>query len=86
VLAAIGIGALARLDAVWGLADVSMGLMAIVNLVAIILLGKWAFAALRDYHLQAEAGEDPVFIAEEAKLPGHLDGDIWTRSEVHSLR
>jgi len=65
---------------------VSMGLMAIVNLVAIILLGKWAFAALRDYQLQAETGEDPVFIAEEARLPGHLDGDIWTRSEVHSLR
>lgn len=86
VLIAIGIGALARLDAVWALADVSMGLMAIVNLVAIILLGKWAFAALRDYQLQAETGEDPVFIAEEARLPGHLDGDIWTRSEVHSLR
>ena len=86
VLIAIAIGALARLDAVWGLADVSMGLMAIVNLVAIILLGKWAFAALRDYHLQSEAGEDPVFIAEEARLPGHLDGDIWTRSEAHSLR
>jgi len=41
---------------------------------------------LRDYHLQSEAGEDPVFIAEEARLPGHLDGDIWTRSEARSLR
>jgi AGCS family alanine or glycine:cation symporter len=86
VLVAISIGALARLDGVWALADVSMGLMAIVNLIAIILLGKWAFAALRDYHLQSEAGEDPVFIADEARLPGHLDGDIWTRSDVHSLR
>lgn len=86
VLIAIGIGALARLDAVWGLADISMGLMAIVNLVAIVLLGKWAFAVLRNYHLQAEAGEDPVFIAQEARLPGHLDGDIWTRTEKSLLR
>lgn len=85
VLIAIGIGALARLDAVWGIADISMGLMAIVNLIAIVLLGKWAFAALRNYHSQAEAGEDPEFIAEEAALPGHLDGDIWTRSAQGSL-
>ena len=57
-----------------------------LGLVAIVLLGKWAFAVLRNYHLQAEAGEDPVFIAEEARLPGPLEGDIWTRSEAHSLR
>ncbi len=79
VLMAIGIGALARLDAVWGLADISMGLMAMVNLVAIVLLGRWAFAALRDYNDQVTAGRDPVFIAEEAGLPGQLLGDIWVR-------
>lgn len=82
VLVAIGVGALARLDAVWALADVSMGLMAIVNLIAIVLLGRWAFAALRNYHLQAEAGEDPEFVAAEARLPGELDGDIWVRSKT----
>ena len=82
VLIAIGIGALARLDAVWGLADISMGLMAMVNLVAIVLLGGWAFAALRDYHRQAISGRDPVFIADEAGLPGRLDGDIWTRGKL----
>jgi AGCS family alanine or glycine:cation symporter len=86
VLVAIGIGALARLDAVWGIADISMGLMAIVNLIAIVLLGKWAFAALRNYHLQAEGGEDPVFVADEARLPGPLDGDIWVRSEKSVLK
>lgn len=82
VLVAIAIGALARLDAVWSLADVAMGLMAIVNLIAIVLLARWAFAALRDYTRQVDAGVDPVFIAEEAGLPGHLDGDIWSRPRV----
>ena len=81
VLAAIAIGAVAKLGTVWDFADISMGLMAIVNLVAIVLLGKWAFAALHDYHVQTEAGEDPEFVASEASLPGHLDGDIWVRSE-----
>jgi AGCS family alanine or glycine:cation symporter len=67
---------------VWDVADIAMGLMALVNLVAIVLLGRWAFAALRDYHRQAEAGVDPVFIAEDADLPGRLDGGIWDRPRV----
>ena len=86
VLGAIALGAVAKLSTVWDFADISMGLMAIVNLVAIVLLGKWAFAVLQNYHLQAEAGEDPVFVADEAALPGHLDGDIWTRSRSPLLR
>ena len=79
VLAGIAIGGLAALEAVWDLADVAMGLMAIVNLTAIVLLGRWALAALRDFARQADQGGDPVFIAEDAGLPGHLDGDIWNR-------
>jgi len=86
VLGAIALGAVAKLSTVWDFADISMGLMAIVNLIAIVLLGKWAFALLQNYHLQAEAGEDPEFIAEEATLPGTLEGDIWTRSRSSLFR
>ncbi|WP_308124173.1 alanine/glycine:cation symporter family protein [Mycolicibacterium xanthum] len=84
VLIAIAIGALAELIAVWALADVAMGLMALVNLVAIVLLGKWAFAAIKDFHRQAETGTDPVFVADEAGLPGTLEGDIWLRRPAGS--
>ncbi|CAA0124304.1 Amino-acid carrier protein AlsT [Mycolicibacterium vanbaalenii] len=79
VLVAIGVGGVSQLTAVWALADVAMGLMALVNLVAIVLLGKWAFAAIKDYHRQVDSGVDPVFVAEEAGLPGSLEGDIWQR-------
>jgi AGCS family alanine or glycine:cation symporter len=82
VLVAVAIGGVAKLATVWDLADVSMGLMAIVNLVAIVLLGKWAFAALRDYSRQVAEGRDPVFIADQAGLPRELDGDIWTGSRL----
>jgi AGCS family alanine or glycine:cation symporter len=78
VLAAIAFGATAKLSTVWDLADISMGLMAIVNLIAIVALGRWAFAALRDYQRQVAAGVDPVFVAADADLPGRLEGDIWT--------
>jgi AGCS family alanine or glycine:cation symporter len=78
VIAAVLVGALIALDSVWAIADVAMGFMALVNLTAIILLGKWAFGALADYqHLRA-SGRDPVFVAAgNTALPGELPGDIW---------
>ncbi len=80
-LAAIVFGAMSKLTLVWALADLTMALMAIANLVAICLLGKWAFAALTDYHHQFVRGQMPVFVASEAGLPGVLDGDIWETPE-----
>jgi AGCS family alanine or glycine:cation symporter len=76
-LIAVGLGAVLKLTFVWALADLGMALMAIVNLVAICLLGNWAFAALKDFHRQLKAGDDPVFVADEAGLPDALGGDVW---------
>ena len=76
-LLSIMFGAMSKLTLVWALADLAMALMAITNLVAISLLGNWAFAAVRDFHRQSAGGKEPVFIASEADLPGVLDGDIW---------
>ncbi len=84
-LAAIAVGALSKLTVVWALADLAMALMAIANLVAICLLGKWAFAALRDFHQQSAQGLRPVFVASEAGLPGVLAGDIWERPKPEPL-
>jgi alanine or glycine:cation symporter, AGCS family len=77
VLIAVAFGAMSKLATVWALADVAMGLMAVVNLVAICLLGKWAFAALKDFHIQAAGGRNPIFVADEAGLPATLPGDVW---------
>ena len=76
-LGSIAFGAMSKLTLVWSLADLAMAVMAIGNLISICLLGKWAFAAIRDYHHQAARGGTPFFIASEAGLPGVLDGDIW---------
>lgn len=76
-LLAIVFGAVCQLELVWALADLAMALMAVVNLVAICLLGRWALAAVRDYHRQSAQGKDPVFVAGDAGLPGVLSGDIW---------
>ncbi|MGV3024406.1 alanine/glycine:cation symporter family protein [Clostridium thermobutyricum] len=58
-------GCLAKVSIVWNLADVFMGFMAIVNLIAIFLLSKIAFAALKDYTEQKKKGiKDPIFKKE----------------------
>ncbi|MDO4276369.1 MAG: alanine/glycine:cation symporter family protein [Eubacteriales bacterium] len=54
-------GALANFDTVWNLADVLMGFMAIVNIIAILLLGGVAVRILKDYQRQRKDGKDPVF-------------------------
>ncbi|MCM3732568.1 alanine:cation symporter family protein [Fictibacillus nanhaiensis] len=61
VVGMVAYGAIASLDFVWSLADMFMGLMAIINLIAISLLGKIAFDALGDYMKQKKEGNDPVF-------------------------
>ena len=51
-LAAVFLGAQADFSLVWNLADVTMGFMAIVNIIAIFLLGKVALKVLQNYEKQ----------------------------------
>ena len=61
-------GAVATFDLAWSLADVTMGLMVLCNLIAISLLGKYAFRLLEDYRAQKSAGiKDPVFTKNRLK-------------------
>ena len=79
-LAAIFYGCVNSFDLAWNLADIFMGFMAIINLVAILLLGKWALAALDDYTRQRKEGKDPVFIA--ASVPGMPACECWTTADL----
>ena len=71
------VGALSTLDFVWNLADITMGLMAICNLIAISFLGKYAFRLLKDYQQQKKAGiKSPVFTKD--KMPDiEKDIECW---------
>lgn len=59
--AMVMIGAVASLDLVWALADITMGMMTICNLAAILVLGKYAIILLNDYRLQKLKGYDPTY-------------------------
>jgi len=64
--------------AVWSLGDIGVGLMAWLNMVAIILLRKPALKALKDYKDQRKAGLDPVF--NSTKL-GIKNAEFWENKE-----
>ncbi|AOZ50118.1 alanine/glycine:cation symporter family protein [Chromobacterium vaccinii] len=79
VLAMVLFGALASLPLVWDMADLAMGLMALINLVAIVLLSRYFFTVLGDYQRQLKAGvAAPEFKADKyPELAGKVEKGIW---------
>lgn len=63
VVGMVFFGAVAQLDLVWNLADLFMALMVIINVIAILILGKYAYIALDDYSKQLQEDKDPEFKA-----------------------
>ena len=69
----IFVGAGLSADLLWGVADVTMGAMTIINLPVVILLGKYVINALDDYNKQRKMGKDPKFSAKNAGVDKNLD-------------
>lgn len=75
VLGMVMFGAMATVEVVWSMADLFMGLMAILNLFAIGALGKIAFKVLQDFVKQRKKGLNPVFKASSIK--GLKNAECW---------
>ncbi len=74
------VGAGLSADLLWGIADITMGAMALINLPIILYLGKYAFRALRDYEKQRKEGKNPVFRASSVGLEGKVE--CWQKSDT----
>jgi AGCS family alanine or glycine:cation symporter len=74
VLTSVMYGGLKSADLAWALGDVGVGLMAWLNIVAIIILQRPALVALKDYEQQLDAGIDPSFDPEAL---GIAKADFW---------
>lgn len=81
VLGMVFIGAIASLPTIWNFADLSMGLMAITNLVAIVLLSPVALRVLKDYERQIKEGKSPTQVKFDPdrfiKLKSEANRDAW---------
>ncbi len=67
------VGAGLSADLLWGIADITMGLMTIINMPVILYLSKYAFSALKNYEKQRKEGKEPVFHAKDINLPDEVD-------------
>lgn len=74
ILVATFYGSIKTAEVAWTMGDIGVGLMAWLNIIAIILLRKPAFKALADYNKQRRAGKDPVFKSKEV---GIENADFW---------
>lgn len=67
------LGAGLSADLLWGIADITMGAMTIINMPVILYLGKYAYRALKDYEKQRKDSVEPVFKAKNIDLPHKTD-------------
>jgi AGCS family alanine or glycine:cation symporter len=65
VLALIFWGSLQDLGTVFAFADLTMGLLAVVNLIGLVWMSKIGLRLLRDYDQQLKLGKVPQFRAED---------------------
>ena len=84
VIGMVLFGSVASMQFVWSIADVFMGLMAILNLIAIVLLGNIAIKALQDYMAQRKAGKNPVFYASSIPELGD-EVEEWREDEKEAI-
>lgn len=79
LLVAIFYGSIKTAEAAWALGDMGVGLVAWLNLVAIILLRKPAIKALKDYQAQRKAGVEPYFDPQQL---GIKNADAWEKPKL----
>lgn len=60
----------------WGLGDIGVGIMAWLNIIAILIMQKKALVTLKDYELQKKQGKDPVFDPEKLGIKNTTE---WNR-------
>ena len=72
-IVAIFLGAQADFSLMWNIADITMGVMAIINIISIFLLGGIAMKALKNYEQQRKQGINPVFKGKDIGI----EDTVW---------
>ena len=82
LMASVFYGAVKTADLAWGLGDIGVGLMAWLNIIAILILflmGRPALKALKDYEAQKKAGVTEYTFDPDAL--GIRNADFWSNNK-----
>ena len=63
----------------WAAADMAFGLMAVINIVAIVLLTPTVVAVTKDYQRKREQGDSIDFSSRDCKVQGSTEAGIWDK-------
>lgn len=76
-LAMILWGSMAALPTVWAMADMALGLMSVINIIAIVWLTPTIVAVCRDYFTKMDRGERPEYADGDCQIQGKSEKGIW---------
>ncbi|PPC78210.1 sodium:alanine symporter [Pokkaliibacter plantistimulans] len=92
IMGSVFYGSIRSADVAWGMGDIGVGLMAWLNIIAILILQKPALLALKDYEAQKKQGLDPVFHPEKLGIKNatfwekRVAADKASKNEPHLAR
>ncbi|SCZ78995.1 alanine/glycine:cation symporter family protein [Acidaminobacter hydrogenoformans] len=67
----------------WGMADIGVGLLTWINIIALAISGGVAIKVLKDYESQKAQGVDPIFNPDDL---GIKNADVWRIGNVKSSK
>jgi alanine or glycine:cation symporter, AGCS family len=70
-------GTVKTADLAWGLGDIGVGLMAWLNIIAILIMGNIGIKVLKDYEEQKAMGRDASTFVFDPKKLGIKGADFW---------
>jgi AGCS family alanine or glycine:cation symporter len=76
-LAMILWGSMAAVPKVWAMADMALGLMTVVNIIAIILLTPTIVAVTKDYNEKRKNQSEMSFVESDCDIQGKTEDKIW---------
>jgi alanine or glycine:cation symporter, AGCS family len=75
-------GSMASLPHVWALADMALGLMTVINIVAIVWLTPTIVAVSQDYLNQRKLGKEPEYQHGNCEIQGATEDNIWDTTDT----
>ncbi len=70
-------GAQAALPQVWAMADMALGLMTVINIVAIVWMTPTIVSISKDYFKKKDSGETVEYKAGDCEIQGKSEDGIW---------
>lgn len=72
-------GSVAALPQVWALADMALGLMTVINMIAIVWMTPTIVAISKDYFNKKDRGELPEYKTGDCEIQGETEKGIWDK-------